>query len=52
MKKVTESIRVEDKTKTDLIKLGGEYQTEFGKAFTYSDTIDQLIKEHKAKKEA
>jgi hypothetical protein len=52
--KVTESIRIEDKTKTELIKLAGEFQTAYGKAYTYSDTIDSLVafyREHK-KKEA
>jgi hypothetical protein len=50
MKKVSESIRVEDKTKTELIKLGGEFQQALGKAFTYSDTIDKLIEFYRANK--
>jgi len=50
--KVTESIRIEDKVKTELIKLGGEFQTAFGKAYTYSDTIDELISFYRKKKEA
>jgi hypothetical protein len=50
MKKVTESIRIEDRTKTELIKLGGEFQTALGQTFTYSDTIDMLIKSYREKK--
>jgi hypothetical protein len=50
MKKVTESIRVEDRTKTELIKLGGEFQTAFGRAYTYSDTIDELVAFYREKK--
>lgn len=49
---MTESIRIEDKVKTELIKIGGEFQTKLGQPFTMSDTIDMLIKfyrEHKEK---
>ena len=48
--KVTESIRIEDKVKTELIKIGGEFQTQLGQTFTLSDTIDMLIKFYREKK--
>jgi hypothetical protein len=51
MKKVTESIRIEDRVKTDLVKIGGEFQTKLGKPFTFSDTIDKLIKFYREEKE-
>jgi hypothetical protein len=48
--KVTESIRIEDKVKTELIKLGGEFQASLGQPFTMSDTIDMLIRFYREKK--
>jgi len=50
---VTESIRIEDKVKTELIILGGEFQAKLKKPFTMSDTIEILINfyhEHKEEK--
>ena len=47
MRKVTESIRVEDRIKTELVKIGGEFQQKIGESFTYSDTIDMLIKSYR-----
>ena len=41
------SVKIEDDVKTDLVRIAGEYQTKFGKEYTISETIKQLIFEHK-----
>ncbi len=41
------SVKIEDDVQTDLVKIAGEYQVKTGKRFSTSETIRELIKEHK-----
>lgn len=49
--KVTESVRIEDSVKKDLIKIAGELQISKGQATTISDAIGEAIKIYKLKPE-
>jgi predicted CopG family antitoxin len=41
------SVKIEDDVQTELVKVSGEYQVKTGRRFSISETIRELIKEHK-----
>jgi hypothetical protein len=41
------SVKIDEDVKSDLYKVAGEYQTKKGIPFSISDTIKELIKEHR-----
>ena len=41
------SVKIDEDVQTELVKVAGEYQVKTGQRFSISETIRELIKEHR-----